>query len=48
MNNAKINQYCRENSKFRKPLTERTLIELKEVKRQFEAMARKEKPMKEK
>lgn len=48
MNKAKINQFCREHSKFRKPLTEMTLTELKEVKRQFEAMARKEKPMNEK
>lgn len=42
MNKAKINQFCRTRSKFRKPLTEMTLEELKDVKRQFEAMARKE------
>ena len=42
MNKAKINQFCRTRSKFRKPLTEMSLEELKEVKRQFEAMARKE------
>lgn len=42
MNKAKINRFCRERSKFRKPLTAMTLEELKEVKRQFEAMARKE------
>lgn len=43
MNKAKINQFCRTRSKFRKNLTEMSLKELKEVKRQFEAMARKEK-----
>lgn len=43
MNKAKINQFCRTRSKFRKNLTEMSLEELKEVKRQFEAMARKEK-----
>lgn len=42
MNKAKINQFCRTRSKFRKNLTEMSLVELKEVKRQFEAMARKE------
>lgn len=42
MNKAKINQFCRTRSKFRKNLTEMSLEELKEVKRQFEAMARKE------
>lgn len=42
MNKAKINQFCRNRSKFRKPITEMTLEELKEVKRQFEALARKE------
>lgn len=42
MNKAKINQFCRTRSKFRKNLTEMSLAELKEVKRQFEAMARKE------
>lgn len=43
MNKAKINQFCRTRSKFRKNLTEMSMEELKEVKRQFEAMARKEK-----
>ena len=43
MNKAKINQFCRTRSKFHKNLTEMSLKELKEVKRQFEAMARKEK-----
>ena len=42
MNKAKINQFCRTRSKFRKNITEMSLEELKEVKRQFEAMARKE------
>ena len=42
MNKAKINQFCRTRSKFRKPLTEMSLEELKEVIRQFEAMVRKE------
>lgn len=42
MNKAKINQFCRTRSKFRKNLTEMSLAELKEVKCQFEAMARKE------
>lgn len=42
MNKAKINVFCRTRSKFRKPITEMTLEELKEVKRQFEALARKE------
>ena len=42
MNKAKINQFCRTRSKFRKNLTEMSLEELKDVKRQFEAMARKE------
>ncbi|WP_373103102.1 hypothetical protein [Phocaeicola plebeius] len=42
MNKAKINQFCRTRSKFRKNLTEMSMEELKEVKRQFEAMARKE------
>lgn len=42
MNKAKINQFCRTRSKFRKNITEMSLVELKEVKRQFEAMARKE------
>lgn len=42
MNKAKINQFCRTRSKFHKNLTEMSLEELKEVKRQFEAMARKE------
>lgn len=47
MNKAKINQFCRSRSKFRKPITEMTLEELKEVKRQFEALARKEDTIKQ-
>lgn len=47
MNKAKINQFCRNRSKFRKPITEMTLEELKEVKRQFEALARKEDTIKQ-
>lgn len=47
MNKAKINQFCRTRSKFRKPITEMTLEELKEVKRQFEALARKEDTIKQ-
>lgn len=42
MNKAKINRFCRTRSRFRKNLTEMSVEELKEVKRQFEAMARKE------
>lgn len=41
MNKAKINAFCRDRSKFRKPLTMMTLAELKEIKRQLEAIARK-------
>lgn len=47
MNKAKINVFCRNRSKFRKPITEMTLEELKEVKRQFEALARKEDTIKQ-
>lgn len=47
MNKAKINVFCRTRSKFRKPITEITLEELKEVKRQFEALARKEDTIKQ-
>lgn len=47
MNKAKINVFCRTRSKFRKPITEMTLEELKEVKRQFEALARKEDTIKQ-
>lgn len=42
MNKAKISLFCRTRTRFRKPLTMMTLAELKEVKRQLEAMARKE------
>lgn len=42
MNKAKINQFCRQRTKFRKNLTAMTLEELKEVKKQLEAIARKE------
>lgn len=43
MNKAKINVFCRQCTRFRKNLTEMTLGELKEVKKQMEAIARKEK-----
>lgn len=42
MNKAKINQFCRQRTKFRKNLTLMTLEELKDVKKQLEAIARKE------
>lgn len=42
MNKAKISLFCRTRTRFRKPLTMMTLAELREVKRQLEAMARKE------
>ena len=42
MNKAKINRFCRERTRLRKNLTEMTLPELKQVKRQMEAIARKE------
>ena len=42
MNKAKINKFCKTRTKFRKPLTEMTLDELKDVKLQLEALARKE------
>lgn len=42
MNKAKINQFCRERTRIRKNLTEMTLSELKQVKKQMEAIARKE------
>lgn len=42
MNKAKINQFCREHTRMRKNLTEMTLAELKQVKKQMEAIARKE------
>ena len=42
MNKAKINVFCRNNTRFHKNLTEMTLAELKEVKKQMEAIARKE------
>ena len=42
MNKAKINVFCRNNTRFHKNLTEMTLKELKEVKKQMEAIARKE------
>lgn len=43
INFAKINLFCRTHTKFRKPVTQMTLPELKEVKKQLEAIARKEK-----
>lgn len=42
MNKAKINLFCRTHTKFRKPLTQMPLPELKKVKKQLEAIARKE------
>lgn len=42
MNKAKINQFCRRRTKYRKNLTAMTLEELREVKKQLEAIARKE------
>ena len=42
MNKAKINVFCRQRTKFRKNLTVMTLDELKDVKKQLEAIARKE------
>ena len=42
MNKAKINRFCRTRTRFRKNLTLMTLPELKEVKKQLEAIARKE------
>ena len=42
MNFAKINVFCRQRTKFRKNLTVMTLDELKDVKKQLEAIARKE------
>ena len=42
MNKAKINMFCRNNTRFHKNLTEMTLAELKEVKKQMEAIARQE------
>lgn len=44
MNFAKINRFCLDRSKPRKPITRMTLAELKEVKKQLEAIARKENP----
>lgn len=42
MNKAKINVFCRRCTKAKKNLTEMNLAELKEVKKQMEAIARKE------
>lgn len=42
MNYAKINRFCLDRTKFRKAITQMTLSELKEVKKQLEAVARKE------
>lgn len=42
MNKAKINRFCRTRTRFRKNLTLMTLPELREVKKQLEAIARKE------
>lgn len=43
MNIAKINRFCIEKSKARKAIKEMSLEELKDVKKQLEAIARKEK-----
>lgn len=42
MNKAKINAFCRERAKARKPLSQMNLEEMKDVKLQLEAIARKE------
>lgn len=42
MNIAKINVWCRARTKYRKTLKEMTVWELKDVKKQLEAIARKE------
>lgn len=42
MNKAKINIFCRNRTKYRKNLTRMSIIELKEVKKQLEAIAYKE------
>lgn len=42
MNYAKINMFCRTRSRFKKNLTAMNIIELRETKKQFEAIARKE------
>lgn len=42
MNKAKINMFCRTRSKVRKNLTAMSLAELKDVKKQLEAITRKE------
>lgn len=43
MNKAKINQWARNKTKFRKDISRMTVNELQDVKRQLEAIARKEK-----
>jgi len=42
MNKAKINQFCKNRTKFRKPITQMNLEELRAVHRQLESIARKE------
>lgn len=42
MNKAKLNAFCRNRTKIRKNITDMTLDELKDVKLQLEALARKE------
>lgn len=42
MNCANINRFCRQHTRFHKPLTQMSLDELKEVKNQLEAISRKE------
>ena len=43
MNKAKINQWARNKTKYRKDISRMTVNELQDVKRQLEAIARKEK-----
>ena len=43
MNYAKVNRFCIDRSRFRKPITQMTIPELQEIKKQFEALAHKEK-----
>ena len=40
---AKVNRFCIDRSRFRKPITQMTIPELQEIKKQFEALAHKEK-----
>lgn len=42
MNCANISRFCRQHTRFHKPLTQMSISELKEVKKQLEAISRKE------